>query len=924
MLKNFFLYLPGLLFFLVSSPSFSQHYTIRDQEEISYQAQLTLSMYKDLLNVISYEGLATQAEIKELIRNSYTPSRNQIFYSDRVIIEDNVKPSNLGARNKQDKTVKDYLHYFDLAYKKSEGPSIDFSNIEVSNLKYSNYLYIKVKYTSLFKGKHKEESAPYKAVDRLAEFRVEVRDNKWKTYISSIVFYDPRKPLNSGGGDVKLDKSGSDKGTFTQLSERVRKEGNNGTQTNSQTEKFSEQKQEQDSVFNYYLEVGKQALAAEDLQEAFAAFSEAEKINPYHQELRKNLMELTKAQNLQISSVDKRFEYAKRNAERALTARDYTKARNLYAEALRLKPEEEALKVEIEKLEGTIQQIALFESKYAVGEYKEAVKDYTKAIKKEKSNADYYYGRGKSYEKLNAFDKAFQDYSKAIELDGNFIEALSSRARLYVKTRQLPQAVADYTLILSNRDYANTYYPERAKVKQLMGDIKGAIEDYNEAIRLNPDVAEHHFQKGAILSEQKNYREAINSFSEAIEKDPRQGNYFYHRGMALAALESIDKAAADFEKARELGAEEAQLAEINKLALQFYAKGEGAVEEKKYNQALESFKDALLISPAFGRAWLRKGDTYFILENYDSAIFNYGKAIEQDPMSFGYFKRGLAYQQKGEQASALEDFKKFVPIGKELVGRAEEAKRGKRSYNSAPDFIEERADALYTLGYAQLINHQFVEALENLDMAIHARRFFPKAYFARGAALYALEDYKRAIKNMEESIKMGLSDPIVFYSLGNAYVADGKLRDAIQSFSHTVKLDPQYSAAYKERALCYKDTRQYAPALEDVKTAISLNEALKEDATLMTHKGMLELYLNKVQEAKQSFDQALQLDKDNGWAMYGKACALAQENKLDESLAMYRKAFQTRQIDWQAIKNDPLISPVSKQRAFKDLVKTYL
>ena len=908
---------------LVSSPSFSQRYTVRDQDEIAYQAQLTLSMYNDLLNVISYEGLATESEIKELIRNSYTPSRNQIFYSGDVIIEDDVKPSNLVSRLRQDKTVKDYLHYFDLAYKKSEGPSIDFKDFEVSNLKRSNYLYIKVKYTSLFKGKHKEEKAPYKAVERVAEFRAEVKDNKWKTYITSIVYYDPKRPINSGGEDVKLDKSGASGGSFTQLSEKARK-GSNAAQGDSQPERFSEQKKEQDSVFIHHLEAGNRALAAENLESAFAAYSEAEKINPYHQELRKKLMELAKAQNLKISSVGNKFEYVKRDADKALAARDYVKARNLYAEALRLKPEEESLKVEIEKLERTIQQIALLESKYAVGDYKEAVKDYSRAIKKDKANADLYFGRGRSYEKLNDLNKAFKDYTKAIELDRNFIEALSSRARLYVRTGQLPQAVADYTLILSNPDYANAFYPERAKVKQLMGDVKGAIEDYNAAIRLYPDVADHHYQKAILLLGQKSYRAAINSFSDAIDNDPRHMNSFYHRGLAYAALENIEEASADFKSARELGLEETQLTEINKLAFKYYLKGEGALEEKRYTQAVRSFTDALLIAPSFGRAWLRKGDAFFTLENYDSALQNYSKAIEHDRMSFGFFNRGLAYQQKKDLQAATDDFKKFIPIGHELVANARDARRGKKEKTSELDFIEERADALYALGYAQLMTHQFVEALDNLDMAIHARKFFPKAYFARGAALYALEDYKRAIRNMEESIKMGLSEPLVFYSLGNAYVADGKLKDAIHSFSHTVKLDPAYEEAFKERALCYKALKDYNPALEDIKTAISLNPALKEDVVLMTHKGLTELHLSKVQDAKQSFEQALRIDEDYAWALYGKACALAQEDRLDESIALYRKAFQTRQIEWPAIKNDPLISPIIKQRAFKDLVKTYL
>lgn len=922
-LKNSLLLLS--LSLLLPTICFSQQYTLRDQEEIAYQAQVTLNMYKDLLNVISYKDLASESEIKELIRNSYTDSRNQIFYSAEAIIEDNINPSGLDREHAQDKTIQDYLQYFDLAYEKSDDESIDFYDFEVSNLKYASYLYIKVKYTSLFKGKHKEDSTAYQEVDRLAELRVEKRGNNWKTFITSIVFYNPEYPVSSTRADVELETSEAEGDVLAYYTEKNNTGNASPSNDRIQSVRFSAQREEQDSVFNYHLKAGNKALDEQKLDEAFTAFSEAEKIHPYHQDLQLKLMELAKAQNLQISSTDSKYEYSKLKAERAWAARDYITAKTLFSEALMLKPEDEKLKVAIETLERIIRKNALLESKYAAGEYKEAIKDYTKAIKEDRNNPDYYYGRGRSYEKLNNAKEAFKDYAKAIELDNNFIEALNSRARLYIKTDQLHKAVADYTIIVSNSDYAASFYPERASVKKMLGDYNGAVEDYNAAIQLRPEQADLHFEKGMIFLEPKNFKDAIRAFTEAIEKDQQLTEAFYQRGFAYAALGNLKAASADFERARALGLEEAQLAEIDKLAFHYYVKAEGAMEEKTYNHALESFNDALLISPGFGRAWLRKGDAYVKLEDYDSAIASYDKAVEFDRLSLAYFNRGLAHQQKGDEQSARNDFKTFLPIGQELVARAAKQKGSKKSSPSLQaSFAVEMADASYALGYAQLMSLQYPEALQNLDMAIHARNFFPEAYFARGAALYALEDYKKAVRNMEESIKMGLSDPKAFYSLGKAYVANEQLKDAVFSYSHTIKLDPRHEAAYKERAGCYKIFEQYALALEDIKTALSLNEALRQDVEFMTQKGLLELYLNNLREANQSLDQALRLNRNDGWALYGKACALAKENKMEESLETFRKAFQSRQIEWSAIKKDPLIDPVSKEKEFKKLVKTYL
>lgn len=839
--KNYFLFLPGLLLSF-ASPAFTQQYTIRDQKEIAHQAQLTLNMYKDLLNVIAYEDLATSSEVKELIRNSYTPpSRSQLFYSEDAIIEDNLRPSDHKSGKVQDKTVKEYLQYFDLTYEKSDMGTVDFFDFEVSHLKYSSYPYLKVKYTCLFRGKHKIDSSSYKAVDRVAEFRAEKRDNKWRTFITSVVFYDPENPVQSRKGDVELE------------------------------------------------------------------------------------MEVAKSPDLSVSSREMGFEQLKRRAEKAFNSRDYAGAKNKYAEALQLRPEEDEIKAEIEKLESIIRNLAFLKSKYAVGAYREAIEEYGKVIKNDRSNPDYYFGRAKNYEKLNLVREALKDYTSAIELDGNFVEALSSRASLYAETGQYHKAVADYALILSNPTYAAAYYPERARLKVRMGDGKGAIEDYNAAIQLTPDVADLYLQKGMILFDQKQTGAAVNAFSQAIEKDPQNASSFFRRGLVYAALGKLHEASSDFEKARKLGLKGSELGQINKLTFQYYKKAEGAMTEKSYQQALKSFQDALLISPAFGRAWLRKGDVHFILQEYDSAIFNYDKAITYDPFSTGYFKIGLAYLKKGDHSSATENFKRYIPVGKELLARNRKDSSGDQSTASLlENFVEERADVFYSLGYAQLMTKQFLEALENMDMAIHFRKFFPRAYFARGSALYALEDFGGAVRNMEESIRMGLSEPQVIFSLAKAYIANDQMKEAVFSLTHALELDPAFKAAYTLRAHCYKSYSQYALALKDINTALSLNKEQAEDGALIAQKGLLELYLNRPQEAKQSFDHALRLDGNNGWALYGKACALAKEQRTTESLELYRKAFQTREIEWSVIENDPLIQAASNQEAFKELVKTYL
>lgn len=912
------------LFLSLSAVTFAQQYTLRDQTEIAYQAQLSLEMYKDLLNVISYANLATESEIKELIKNSYSKSRAQIFYSAEVIIEDNIKPSNLQSGLKQDKTVKDYLNYFDLAYAKANKETISFYGYETSNLKFKDYLYIKVKYTSEFKGRHKEDSAPYKPTERLAELRAEKKEGEWKTYITSIVYYDPKNPVSSKDSDLKLNTSVKDDGTFSRLISQIHS-GNGSAAGTGGGGEGTVQKKEQDFLFNFYLEQGESALAAGQFEAALLAFSEAGRIYPSSPELQEKITAAGQARNQKLNSPEARFEIARLNADRAFEARDYLKAKELYTEALRMRPDDQSLKDAISRAEVIIRKTVIPESKYNVGEYKEAVKDYTKAIKEDKENADYYYGRGKSHEKLDGIKEALADYSKAIELDGNFIEALSRRAGLYARTGEYHPAIADYTIIISNPGYASEFYPKRAEVKKELGDLSGAVEDYNMAIRLDSGKADNYFRKGEILNLLKKPAEAISSLSEAIKRESTYTDAYFQRGLANFELGKLPEAAADFASAREQGLKKNQESEIYKISYGYYARGEEAMKNDSFEAAEKYFADALLISPGFGRAWLRKGDAHSLLKDFEQAISSYTNAIEKDNISVAYFKRGRVYEESGDFDSALKDFNNYLSLGPEVIEVAQ-SEAGKKKPGDAVQltFAEDPADAFYALGYAQMKTQHSNEALGSLDNAIKLKKFFPKAYFARGMAFYDQGDFKRAVKDMEESIRQGLSDPFVFVALGKAYYANGEYEDAVLSFSHCLKLEPDNEAAYLGRAVSYKDLGQYMQALDDVNAVLLLNDTLKKDAAFLANKGLLELYLKKFKEADQSFEKALSLSPDNPWALYGKAGSLAHQGRPEEAMKWYSQAFQTRRISWSAIKNDPLISPVKNEKAFKNLVKTYL
>ncbi len=128
-----------------------------------------------------------------LIENSCSPSANQIFLNEDVIIEDDIDPNNFDYTAVKDVRVVRYLKDLDLFYLKKQEQSIGFTSLISGEVKNGEYVYIEVYFESLFNGSHKILSDKYTVTKRVATIKAEKQKGIWKMLIASIVFYSPQK-----------------------------------------------------------------------------------------------------------------------------------------------------------------------------------------------------------------------------------------------------------------------------------------------------------------------------------------------------------------------------------------------------------------------------------------------------------------------------------------------------------------------------------------------------------------------------------------------------------------------------------------------------------------------------------------------------------------------------------------------------------
>lgn len=163
----------------------------RATDQIRGLAREKVKALNDLLNAIANEDLTTY-DRKYVVLNSYMPSNDQLFFNDGVIVEDDIDPAHTAPAAGSDVVVDRYLSNLDLFYQKSTTNTIEFSNIVVGDVKAGDkYPYVKVFFTSQFKGNHKSINKPYKPTQRVAEFIAASVDDEWIVYMTRLAFQSP-------------------------------------------------------------------------------------------------------------------------------------------------------------------------------------------------------------------------------------------------------------------------------------------------------------------------------------------------------------------------------------------------------------------------------------------------------------------------------------------------------------------------------------------------------------------------------------------------------------------------------------------------------------------------------------------------------------------------------------------------------------
>ncbi len=189
-------------------------------------------------------------------------------------------------------------------------------------------------------------------------------------------------------------------------------------------------------------------------------------------------------------------------------------------------------------------------------------------------------------------------------------------------------------------------------------NYKDAISDFSKAIKEQPTdtAALGGMIKACLLND--DLKEAQKHIDNAIKTYPQNAEFLLRRGILNNKKGQFDKAVEDFTAVLAMNT-------TSDIQVQVYLNlGASKLILEEFNTALENYNKALELSPRNPSIFNYRGYTNYKLNYFADAINDYNNAIDLDPNNAtSYYNRGMAYFKSSEKAKACVDFHKSCSLG---------------------------------------------------------------------------------------------------------------------------------------------------------------------------------------------------------------------------------------------------------------------
>ncbi|XP_072180710.1 dnaJ homolog subfamily C member 7-like [Diadema setosum] len=346
-------------------------------------------------------------------------------------------------------------------------------------------------------------------------------------------------------------------------------------------------------------------------------------------------------------------------------------------------------------------------------------------------------------------------------------------------------------------------------------------------------------------------------------------------------------------------------------------------KKKEYHQAIKLYSEAIKIFPTCASFYTNRAAAYMMLDKYAEALQDAQHSVKlDDQLVKGHLREAKCQLALGSVEAAIRALQRVTeiePTNKQAQSEMRAAKivqihdaAGDKAFNAGDyrkvvfdmeraidhspacvRFKVRRAEALLKL-------RRFSEAQEAVNAVLVKDPRDPDALYVRGLSLYYQDNIDKAQQHFQHVLRLSpdyTKAKLAFKKCkqmkakkdeGNSLFKEGKLREAYDAYTEALSIDPHnvYTNAklYCNRAVVCSKLNKLEEAVEDCNKAIELDQNY-----LKAYLRRAKCYMDseKYDEAVRDYDKIFQMDrtKENK--------RLLQEAKLEQKKSKRKDYYKT-------------------------------
>ena len=438
-------------------------------------------------------------------------------------------------------------------------------------------------------------------------------------------------------------------------------------------------------------------------------------------------------------------------------------------------------------------------------EFREAEQHLGLALQKEPEHPVALYYSGSMNLAQNNLEKAGDDFQRVIASYPDFSPALAGMGQVCLRQKKTQNAIIYYQKAIDND-------PENLLFRRQLIDIynntdqkEAASKALVEYANYTPGIKERYIAGGLDLLSKGSYQEALQLADKILGIYKRLPAGYYIKAVAQINLGQEEKALDNINRFLNMGFGIPQT--HHEAGMCFLALG-------KTDEAYEQFKNVIFLDPKNGVSFIPMTIIEQIRGNDDRAL--HGLMLTQSQGESGPFVHYLManiFLSKGDKSN----YQKEMAIGKEMVpGLKLESLDFFPEKEKTQKFAEDR-----NLMMIFFLNRWYDKAIQESDSIIKMYNTDLFAWYYKGLSEMAQGKYRDASNSFDRTMHIAPDLLSGQMNLGRAYSGINAYQNAIAAFTKVIEINPSYSAAYMAIGDVYLQTK------EEKKAILSYREVIK-------------------------------------------------------------------------------------------------